>query len=709
MSFLYPFFLLGGAAIAAPILLHLIRRVSKQKKVFSTLMFLKPSPPPLTRKSRIEHWFLLLLRCLLLLLTALAFSRPYLSDRQSVELETDERVRHCLLLDRSASMQRDGAWEDALAKVQTWLERWQDDDYATVLLFDEGLETVVSFSDWARINQGARTQEVMKRLRSASPGWGSTAIDTALLESLNRLEDASKERQQDTEQQAWQLVVISDLQAGSRYEGLRGQDWPKHAHVVFETVNPTHEENAGIQALQAPWQVLPDDNGMAPRVRISNAIGATTEQFQLRWGGPTGPASNIDPLPMYVTPNQSRIVTAPPWPETTGADHLMLSGDLEPFDNTIWIAPYKPKQSRIMLLSPEDPKSNSELVYYLRRAFQSIPGHRIDLLQTQPQSWDSMASMGPIDLWIVTQPLDQPTVDGLKVRLNQGATVLMPLADPTMEQTLQTLWNRPSLQIQEAQVDDYALFGKIDFKHPLFAPFSSPRFSDFTKIHFWGHRSILDLPEETRELEVPARFDSGEPAIITRQMGEGRMVILTSSWTPRDSQLALSTKFVPWLYTILNWGRNHEELRTQYTVGETVDLSSIPNGQELTIENPSGRESAVDNNRIFSATSMPGIYTIQGEQGFNWIFAVNIAPSESRTSPLPLEVLEGLGIPTRRSDFTAPQTPATRQEELEEARLLQAQEIEEEQQYWRWTLMGVLALVLVESVVAAKASRLKPA
>ena len=139
MSFLYPLFLLGAAAIAGPILFHLIRRVTREKRSFSTLMFLKASPPKLTRKSRIEHWFLLLLRCLVFLLLALAFSRPYLSNEQTIQLESDERVRHCLLIDKSASMRRDGLWEESLSKAEKWLTQWKQEAYASVYLFDESI------------------------------------------------------------------------------------------------------------------------------------------------------------------------------------------------------------------------------------------------------------------------------------------------------------------------------------------------------------------------------------------------------------------------------------------------------------------------------------------------------------------------------------------------------------------------------------------
>ena len=52
MSFLSPLFLLGAAAILGPIVFHLIRRVTREKVPFSSLMFLQPTPPRLTRKSR---------------------------------------------------------------------------------------------------------------------------------------------------------------------------------------------------------------------------------------------------------------------------------------------------------------------------------------------------------------------------------------------------------------------------------------------------------------------------------------------------------------------------------------------------------------------------------------------------------------------------------------------------------------------------------
>ncbi len=59
MNFLAPLFLLGALAVALPVLFHLVRRTTRQRTVFSSLMFLRPAPPRLTRRNRLEHLLLL--------------------------------------------------------------------------------------------------------------------------------------------------------------------------------------------------------------------------------------------------------------------------------------------------------------------------------------------------------------------------------------------------------------------------------------------------------------------------------------------------------------------------------------------------------------------------------------------------------------------------------------------------------------------------
>ena len=71
MSWLFPLYLAGAAAVIVPILLHLRRQPPKDRVAFSSLMFLEETERQPTRRRRLENWLLLLARCLILILLRL--------------------------------------------------------------------------------------------------------------------------------------------------------------------------------------------------------------------------------------------------------------------------------------------------------------------------------------------------------------------------------------------------------------------------------------------------------------------------------------------------------------------------------------------------------------------------------------------------------------------------------------------------------------
>ena len=76
MQFLAPLFLAAAAAIAIPIILHLIQREKREAEAFPSLMFLRRIPHKSTRKRRLRDLPLLLLRVLARILLAGAVARP---------------------------------------------------------------------------------------------------------------------------------------------------------------------------------------------------------------------------------------------------------------------------------------------------------------------------------------------------------------------------------------------------------------------------------------------------------------------------------------------------------------------------------------------------------------------------------------------------------------------------------------------------------
>jgi len=77
----------------------------------------------LSRRSRLEHWLLLVLRCLALALLALGFARPFFKQAPLLDPTTAQPKRTVVLVDLSASMRRAGLWSEARDRVTAAIRR----------------------------------------------------------------------------------------------------------------------------------------------------------------------------------------------------------------------------------------------------------------------------------------------------------------------------------------------------------------------------------------------------------------------------------------------------------------------------------------------------------------------------------------------------------------------------------------------------------
>src|SRR5438445_6749885 len=105
MSFLSPALLLGLAALAIPVIIHLIQREKKRVVEFPSLMFLRRIPYQSVRRRRIRHWALLMLRLAALALIVAAFARPFFR-RNTLAAAAQQSAREVVILvDTSYSME----------------------------------------------------------------------------------------------------------------------------------------------------------------------------------------------------------------------------------------------------------------------------------------------------------------------------------------------------------------------------------------------------------------------------------------------------------------------------------------------------------------------------------------------------------------------------------------------------------------------------
>ena len=110
---------------------------------------------------------------------------------------------------------------------------------------------------------------------------------------------------------------------------------------------------------------------------------------------------------------------------------------------------------------------------------------------------------------------------------------------------------------------------------------------------------------------VLARYDDQSVALAESAVGTGYIWVLTTGWCPETSQLALSTKFVPLLISMLGSAIESDVKDRGLTVGQPIDLTrDAAFTQVLT---PQGQTIALSaEQREYSETDEIGIYRFSG-------------------------------------------------------------------------------------------------
>ena len=722
MSFLYPLFLAGIAAVGLPIVLHMIRRHTRKRVTFSSLMFLRTTIPRFKNRSRLENLLLLILRCIILCLLAFGFSRPFF-PREAAESRVRLGRRIVLLVDTSASMRRAGMWDRAISEARSVLEVVSQADRVCVMSFDANTKTLIGFEQWVALEPSQRASITIEEISKLSPGWALTNLGNALVSAAESIEDDEvNDGQQPVAMR--QVVLISDLQEGSNLEALHAYEWPEEMELVVKLVPSQGTTNAALQLVTDHTGLgsHADDNPLG--IRITNSSNAIAERFQLNWADETAANTSSRAIDVYVPPGHSIVVRAPARADRSEARKLILTGDDHDFDNTLYLAPYLQQEVNILYIGSDDPNDSKGMLYYARQAFGATGALKPRVISRPGNKAIAAADIERAHLIITADAVNQENLVSLCRYLESGRTLLLVMKSIDEVKTVAGLAGIETIESEEADVDRYAMLGRIEFEHPLLGPFSEPRFGDFTQIHFWKYRriNIEDLPGS----RVLARFDNGDPAWIEQPVGKGSLLVLTCGWHPSDSQLALSSKFVPLLYSILEYSGVFAEQQSQYFIGDPVPIpQSIKAGSRavnLQIRKPDDSLISVDaDQQAFTQTDMPGIYAIESPTGnppsrsdiaaladSAQLFTVNLPAKECQTATMPIEDLERFGVSFKQSSSAALERTSQARRHSPHAFLRKQElgaELEYEQKVWRWVFIALLAVSLIEIWLAGWLTR----
>jgi hypothetical protein len=670
MNFLSPWFLAGALLVIGPIVVHLIRRSTRDRTQFSATRFLTESQPELQRKSRVQHPLLLLLRCIIVGLIATAFARPFFANEPKSSTQTAASEDVVVLLDESASMRRKGVWPEARERLLRIAGGLQASDRLTIIAASHHATSLLSAELWSQTNPSDREALLRRVLQGRQPGWGPLHLDAAIDTALQAFADnAPRSRKR--------LVIVSDFASATRIAGLAGRDWPSGLAVFQERVATPITNNASVHWLG--WT----EGEAKPllRLRVSRDRGALSLPLRVKIVDASDDQPVGESIQVELASGESRVLTVPLAQVPMSPLRVSLSGDTQDFDNQAYIVPPSRRELRVLYLGEHDDTDPQHAAFYVGRALAAERTARISYAATRP---DSAASAAPAALYIVDAELTRDTAESLRRQLEAGAYAVLLLSTNNRLATASALANETEWALGNSTRGD-ALFGQIDFTHALFAPFADPRFSDFTHIRIWQPLRFT-LPSGT-QTRVIARFDDDSPAVTISEIGRGRLITFASDWSPRAAQWVLSSKFVPWLHALLE----------QAAGGPTKPLSvSVATPEQLTnsIGSAQWRPYSPRGEIPFTGQvpTEPGVYELNDSAGSRRV-ALQVPPEESRTDALPLDALEQLGVPLKPVHAQIQQHPSS-------AETTAAAETESRQKLWRWLLIATAALLAVESGLA---------
>ncbi|MEM6469893.1 MAG: BatA domain-containing protein, partial [Planctomycetota bacterium] len=342
MSFLAPFYLLATLGVAAPIVLHLIRRQPKGEVEFSSLMFLEPTPPRLTRRSRLENLPLLLLRCLVIAALALAFARPFLPSTQTTATQ-EAKPAVILLVDRSASMRREGLWDQAIRNAKSVIDK-ESSSLISVVAFDREPALELSLENAGELSADSRQSVALQTIEELEPTWLDTNLGAAIRFAADHAARFTLQDEAGSGSLKTRIVLISDLQSGAEIDSLQGYEWPDGVWLELQSVRPQVFGNLSLRVLrQSNTENREEFDRDQPKlkVRVKHASDGQASIATLRIDEDV--ASNSIQLDAGTSK-----VTLLNLPETVSSDRkarVQLSGDQDDFDNKFYfIRPVKAEQ-----------------------------------------------------------------------------------------------------------------------------------------------------------------------------------------------------------------------------------------------------------------------------------------------------------------------------------------------------------------------------
>ena len=693
------------AAVAVPVIIHFLFKARKQQIEFSSIEFILASTVLKSSRIRFKELLLLLLRVAIVALITLAFARPFLKSDVSV-FGLMGRTDLVLVVDDSYSMgYREGRrtrFANAVGRAQEAVGRLRRGDRVGLVLASRPqlpeLKLTPNFAT-------ARTR--LKQIRCT---FRTSVLASALERAVATLQKSTADHKV--------VYVLSDFQQATwGFVGNVLARLPADVKIKTAHMGKTDAPNLAVLGLRGVRDTFTSGGKVELLARVANYSHASADGVKLTLSTAGQPraekALTLEPLEVREVGFR---ITAPEGPALPCQLRLSPTDSL-PADDVFQCVLSQGRPLRVLCVEEKiaDVPYFQE-TFYLRTALdptaeniKSISAVRTDLVERVDLEKSNAFGYDVLVLAGVTGLSDSQAqhVEAF-VRAGGGLIVFLgPGAEPAIYNKLLFKRGAGVLPARLREIvktlgkgQEYFRLDQIDMEHPVFEVFQQPFSGDLTQPRFTGAFRVDTAP--CPAARVLARFDNGLCAVVEREFGLGRCVLMTwtasSDWTNLPKRMV----YVPLVHQLVNHAsRRKTAKQTPFVVGDRVSIprSLLAEATGVVVKDAKGKEHALDVARegltVFSRTDQPGAYWVEAVVGATqrrlpvWQFGVGLATVESDLSPAPVLRVAEL---SERS--------ATKAAAVEEAAEIESREGELPPSLWRYLFVAALCCMVVELCIA---------
>jgi len=683
MSFLNPLLLFGTAAIAAPIIIHLLMNRRIKPVVWAAMRFLQASVQKHRKRMNIEDILLLLLRCLILILLALALARPVFRGAGAAVAGKGAETA-VIAIDNSYSMgQSDGGatrFDQAREAAEQVIDSLEPGSSVALFLFSDVVRAAIPEPTYD-------LNLARKMVRDATLSDRGTDIDSVLkqaVETLGRHSGGSEGIYLVTDGQAVGWRQFDDITKMLRNPALR-------TRIIL--VGGPEAHNLCVSDLQLASSMASVGEAAQFDVEVTNFGLGEAKDVAVRLsvdGESPSDEGVIDSIPVGGSKRLALFTkfTAAGYHTVTGrinADHL-------PTDDQRTIAVRAMDDVRVLLVTADSNAEPSEnATFYLRNALVPVPpaeraNYFIKTKTIGPAELDS-TKLGDYEAIVLANVADisPAALDAIAAYLTRGGgLILFPGAktDPAfyndsfgkklgmLPATLGALRGTPDLR------DTFFTLQARDYTHPIVSIWNDPASGTLATAHFY---CAYELKPETGhtaqagEPRVVLKYADGAPAVMERAWGRGRVILFSSTADAAWNDLPLHPAYLPLMERTLGSILDRQDAQLNVRVGSPFEFVCDPDwvNDDAIITQEGESQETGELRRIgvadgvpllqFDDTDKAGPYavTIKADPPVLVKFAAQFDPAESDLTELSPAQIDALTPLAQVIDWT----PGTRLDE----------------------------------------------